>query len=407
MLLDRDGVLNVDRPDSVTSVAQLRLLPGAAQGVALLNRKGYRVLVITNQSVVGRGLLSPADLHAIHTVIQTEVGAFGGHIDAFFVCPHDRHEGCACRKPQPGLLLEAAQQYGFHLAHTDFVGDAPTDIEAARRAGAEPVVVLTGKTKRPADLSVRYYHSLYDYAQCQPALITSEPAWQRKEAHSTMTIDHSTHAAVPEEFTASGLRTMQDRFDSHLRAIESLRTQLPLLQTVAHVLVQCLRRGSKVLWMGNGGSAADSQHLAAELVGRFVLERRGLASLALSTDTSILTAVGNDYGFEEIFARQIEALCQPGDVVIGLSTSGNSPNVLRALQRARQLGAVTVGLTGGSGGAMATQCDHCVIVAADSTARVQECHILIGHLLCEQVDAAYTAGLLSSETGATPGGAGV
>jgi D-sedoheptulose 7-phosphate isomerase len=138
--------------------------------------------------------------------------------------------------------------------------------------------------------------------------------------------------------------------------------------------------------MGNGGSAADSQHLAAEFVGRFQKERRGLAAVALTTDTSILTAVGNDYGFETIFSRQVEALAKAGDVVVGLSTSGNSPNVIKALQAAKTAGAVAVGMTGRSGGKMASLCDLCIKVPADVTARVQEVHALIGHIACQLVD---------------------
>lgn len=184
--------------------------------------------------------------------------------------------------------------------------------------------------------------------------------------------------------------SLQDLLDAHLQAAETLREQLPLIEQMARRLTTCLHSGGKVLWMGNGGSAADSQHLAAELVGRFQIERRGLASLALTTDTSILTAVGNDYGYDTIFERQIEALCREGDVVVGLSTSGNSPNVLAGLRRARELGAVTLGLTGGTGGAMTDLCDHCLVVRVGNTARVQECHILVGHMLCEKIDAAHT-----------------
>lgn len=142
--------------------------------------------------------------------------------------------------------------------------------------------------------------------------------------------------------------------------------------------------------MGNGGSAADSQHLAAELVGRFVKERQGLPAVALTTDTSILTAVGNDYGFEQIFVRQVQALVKTGDVVVGLSTSGNSANVIHALKTARDKGAVVVGLTGAGGGKMAALCDLCIKVEAKEASRIQEAHILIGHLMCEYIDSEFT-----------------
>ncbi len=173
----------------------------------------------------------------------------------------------------------------------------------------------------------------------------------------------------------------------HIAMVRAVEAEcLPAVRDFAAACRKALQAGGKVLFMGNGGSAADSQHLAAELVGRFQKERRGLAGIALTTDTSILTAVGNDYGFDNVFSRQVEALASSGDVVVGLSTSGNSPNVIQALVAARALGATTVGLTGRSGGKMAALCDVCIKVPADVTARVQEGHILIGHLVCQLID---------------------
>ncbi len=182
------------------------------------------------------------------------------------------------------------------------------------------------------------------------------------------------------------------KISEHINVIEELRPQASQLAELGQHTMDCLEGGGKVLWMGNGGSAADSQHLAAELVGRFSRERRALASIALTTDTSILTAVGNDYGYEKIFARQIDALCQPGDIVIGISTSGNSPNVLEALRLARERAATTVGFTGGDGGAICDAVDYCFIVPSRVTARIQEAHILMGHLLCDWVEAAFVDG---------------
>jgi len=178
--------------------------------------------------------------------------------------------------------------------------------------------------------------------------------------------------------------------DEHLEIVGKLRGIETQLSEVAERVTRALRNGGKVLWMGNGGSAADSQHMAAELVGRFARERRALASVALTTDTSILTAVANDYSFADIFSRQIEALCNPQDVVIGISTSGNSENVLRGFSAARRKGAFTVGLTG-QGGKMAARgiVDVCILVPSQVTARIQEAHILIGHILCDCVEAQF------------------
>jgi D-sedoheptulose 7-phosphate isomerase len=151
-------------------------------------------------------------------------------------------------------------------------------------------------------------------------------------------------------------------------------------------MILALRHGGKVLWMGNGGSAADSQHLAADLVGRFTRERPGFASMALTTDTSVLTAVANDYSFEHVFSRQIEAICSPQDIVVAISTSGNSRNVLAGILAARKRGAFTVGLIGAKGD-IGDMVDICLRVPSQVTARIQEAHILLGHILCDWIEA--------------------
>jgi D-sedoheptulose 7-phosphate isomerase len=184
--------------------------------------------------------------------------------------------------------------------------------------------------------------------------------------------------------------TIRNALRAHAETIARLDALIPDINRLAELVQASLSRGGKILFMGNGGSAADSQHLAAELVGRFRKERRGLASIALSTDTSILTSVGNDYGFEHVFARQVEALCRPEDVLIGISTSGNSANVLRAIEAGKSIGATTVALTGEGGGKLAALCDLTLAVPSRVTARVQEAHILIGHILCELIDDAST-----------------
>lgn len=174
----------------------------------------------------------------------------------------------------------------------------------------------------------------------------------------------------------------------HLAVIEGIFAQQTILERIARELSRAILDGKKVLWCGNGGSAADSQHLAAELMGRFRRERRGLPSIALTTDTSILTAIGNDYGYEKVFERQVEALCSVGDVVVGISTSGNSRNVCAALEAAKQSGAFTVALTGATGGQMGKIADASVYIPSKDTARIQEGHILCGHMLCDWVELA-------------------
>ena len=168
--------------------------------------------------------------------------------------------------------------------------------------------------------------------------------------------------------------------------VRQLETQQPVLEAIALAMTATLRAGGKILWCGNGGSAGDSQHLAAEVVGRFRRARQGLASIALTTDTSILTAVANDYGFDVVFSRQVEALGNPGDLLVGVSTSGNSRNVIAALEAARPRGLVTVAFTGAGGGKLAALADHLFAVASRDTARIQEAHILAGHMLCDWIE---------------------
>ena len=181
---------------------------------------------------------------------------------------------------------------------------------------------------------------------------------------------------------------IKKRFEEHLEVANAVMASgiLEQVDRIGGVIKKALANGNKVLFCGNGGSAADSQHLAADFVGRFQKERGGLPAIALTVDTSILTAVGNDYGFDRVFSRQVEALGKSGDVLIGISTSGNSANVLAAVELAKKMGIYCVGMTAYGGGKMAAVCDECIAVPAKVTARAQEMHILIGHILCELVD---------------------
>lgn len=174
---------------------------------------------------------------------------------------------------------------------------------------------------------------------------------------------------------------------SHIDVIRMVEEQLTdSISACVEMLVDTLSKGGKLLLMGNGGSAADAQHFAAEMVGRFLLERRALPAIALTTDTSILTAIGNDYGFDDVFTRQVEALTNPGDVLIGISTSGNSHNVKCALEAGQKLGAKTIGLLGRNGGVIGPLVDLCLTVPCSETPRVQEAHLVIIHILCDLVE---------------------
>ncbi|MGB7070957.1 MAG: D-sedoheptulose 7-phosphate isomerase, partial [Pyrinomonadaceae bacterium] len=175
--------------------------------------------------------------------------------------------------------------------------------------------------------------------------------------------------------------------DEHLYVFEALKADLlPRIEHCADLIFQTFERGGKVLICGNGGSAADAQHIAAEFVGRFEAERRALPSIALTTDTSALTALANDYDFERIFSRQVEALAREGDCLIAISTSGNSPNVISAAMKARQMRCQVIGMTGAGGKKLASICDAAILVPSGRTARIQEAHITIGHIWCEMID---------------------
>lgn len=182
-------------------------------------------------------------------------------------------------------------------------------------------------------------------------------------------------------------KTIQNEFQLHLETIKKVMDESSeTLEKISTLAVDTLKNGNKILFFGNGGSAADAQHLAAELTGRYKTERRGLPGIALTTDTSALTAIGNDYGYDRVFDRQVEALAVKGDLLLGISTSGNSTNVINAFKIGREIGCKCVGMSGRNGGAMNDICDINLIVPSNDTPRIQEMHILFGHTLCQIID---------------------
>jgi D-sedoheptulose 7-phosphate isomerase len=179
-------------------------------------------------------------------------------------------------------------------------------------------------------------------------------------------------------------------FEAHLETIKAVMGSMEApLEEASKLMVSTLKNGNKILLCGNGGSAADAQHIAAELTGRYKTERRGLPGIALTTDTSALTAISNDYGYAKVFDRQVEALANKGDLLIGISTSGNSANIISALNTAKELGCTTIGFSGRDGGQMNEVCDINLVVPSNDTPRIQEMHILFGHTLCQIVDDAF------------------
>lgn len=186
-------------------------------------------------------------------------------------------------------------------------------------------------------------------------------------------------------------KTIDKEFKSHILTSQATYKSISeSLIDAANMCINCLKSGGKILLFGNGGSAGDAQHIAAELVGRYKNERKALPALALTTDTSALTCIGNDYGYDKVFSRQIEALALKGDVVIGISTGGTSINVIRALKAAKNIGCNTIGFSGRGGGKFNSLCDTNLVVKAEETARIQEMHILIGHIICQLIDEEFS-----------------
>jgi len=201
----------------------------------------------------------------------------------------------------------------------------------------------------------------------------------------TLSFQHCSNARANR--VEKNMKLISESFVEHRLVISKVQENcIDDIFTVGKLLIQALSVGGTIYWCGNGGSAADSQHLAAELVGRFKGDRKALRSVALSTDSSVLTCVANDYGFESIFSRQIEALARSEDVLVGISTSGNSSNVLNAVNAAKTIGMQTVGMLGKNGGKVRNIVDHAIIVPSNTTARIQEAHILIGHCLCDIIE---------------------
>jgi D-sedoheptulose 7-phosphate isomerase len=186
------------------------------------------------------------------------------------------------------------------------------------------------------------------------------------------------------------LEMIKEELKAHKETIDrTIEVMIPQIEKASKIAIKTLKKGNKILLCDNGGSASDAQHISAELTGRYKTERKGLASIALTTDTSALTAISNDYGYDKVFSRQVEALAREGDLLIGISTSGNSANIISAFKVARELGCKTIGFSGRGGGEMYTFCDINLIVPSDDTPRIQEMHILIGHILCQAIDDAF------------------
>lgn len=223
-----------------------------------------------------------------------------------------------------------------------------------------------------------------------------------KAAKPADTLSEAASASLGVESASPSAASIMQGMCAHIQVTQQLLQQTHLCAQIADRLIEAFTAGKKVLLCGNGGSAADAQHIAAEFVGRFYFDRPALPAEALTVNTSSLTAIGNDYSFDQIFSRQVEAFGAPGDVCIGISTSGNSRNIVEAFRAARRKGIITVALTGAGGGQMKAEADYCICIPSRETPRIQEHHILVGHLLCEMVERALFADAVDA---AAPGDA--
>ena len=273
------------------------------------------------------------------------------------------------RKDKHAALHELSDRMGVPISQICFVGDADRDAAAFGCVGL-------GLTPRDGSPRARAEaHLVLEAKGGEGAVAAAVSVLLRR-------LDDEVHAR---SFETSLRRIAEDSLDAHRRFVEEAPA---VLGQIASAFVRAFRSGNKVLFCGNGGSAADAQHVAGELMGRFLVEREPWPAIALTTDTSILTAVGNDWTFEDVFARQVRALARPGDIVVGISTSGKSPNVLRALDDAKARGAVRIGFSGLRGSVLAAHTDLCFLAPAADTPRIQELHILAWHSICEVVEAA-------------------
>jgi histidinol-phosphate phosphatase family protein len=366
VILDRDGVLNHETDKPLVDPTSWRWLPGSREALALFTRAGVRVSIATNQAAVGRGDLTIEALRQIHGRMLDEAAAAGAVISSVFVCPHTSEAHCTCRKPAPGLIKDAVRVAGIPERQTRVIGDDARDMEASAAAGIEGLLVGTGKGTATASSAPFARHQVYSDLWAAARDLT-----ERRDSpgarHEAMIIDRA--------------------FAEHLRVMSQASAALgPTLACAANMLCECLQRGHAVLACGNGGSAADADHLVAELVGRFHAERPALRAIALSTSGATVTALANDYGYAHVFRRQIEALAGPGDVLVAISTSGNSENVVEAARALRAKGGTVIALSGATGGRLASEADCLVLAPSITVARIQEVHGFCVHAMVETLE---------------------
>ena len=343
VFLDRDGVINENLPEYVRSWEAFRWLPGAREAMARLAEAGLPIVVVTNQSGVGRGVIAREVVDEMHRRLGEEVA-----LTAVMVCPHVPDEACECRKPKPGMLRRAAEELGIDLAASWMVGDHPSDAAAARAAGVRPILVRSGRGT-PEELAAEGAPVVADLAEAVDLILG--------QARECGAVDY----------------------------FESLANCVRVIDRAAvRRLVEAVRRardgGGMVYTLGNGGSAATASHLALDLAKNTRRpDRPHVRALCLADNAGLLTAWANDSAYEEVFAAQLDAVARPGDLVIAVSGSGNSKNVLRAVEVARAHGAATFGIAGFDGGRLAEAAEACVVIRSTNMQLVEDAHMAVVH----------------------------
>jgi phosphoheptose isomerase len=373
VIVDRDGTI-IEEKNYLSSPDQVSLLPNAAAGLKRLRDYGLGVIMVTNQSGIGRGYFDRQTVDRIHDRIRELLQREGTGVDAIFICPHTPEEQCECRKPRTGLVDRAAREFGFNPSDAFYVGDKSCDIDLGLAFQGMTFLVRTG-----------YGSEHLRSGQAKPRFVVND----LEEAAEMIGAILKERPMPSVESLVGDART---RLKSHLLASIAVKQRVleecegPILSAAA-LIVQSFRDGNKLLLCGNGGSAADCQHIAGELVSVLnqSFPRPGLAAIALTTDSSILTASANDFGYEGVFERQTQALGRPGDILLGISTSGNSENVVRALRYGAAHGMHTICLTGASG-RMTELAEIAIRVPSPVVQHIQEAHITIGHIICDLVE---------------------
>jgi histidinol-phosphate phosphatase family protein len=343
VFLDRDGVINENLPEHVSSWEAFRFLPGAREAVARLAAAGLPIVIVTNQSGVGRGAIAREVVDEIHRRMGEQIP-----VAAVMLCPHHPDDGCACRKPKPGMLHQAAGDLGIDLARSWMVGDHPSDAAAARAAGVRPILVRSGRGTAD-ELVADGAPVVADLGEAVDLILA-----QGRESRAV------------------------DYFEQLAECVRGID------RAAVGRLVEAVRRarddGGMIYTLGNGGSAATASHLALDLAKNTRrADRAHLRCVCLADNAGLLTAWANDSAYEEVFAAQLDAVARPGDLVVAVSGSGNSRNVLRAIEVARTHGAATFGIAGFDGGRLAAAAEECVVVRSTNMQLVEDAHMAIVH----------------------------